>query len=98
MEFVIPSKIVKVWGLDGGEVLNIEWSISDDPHPHKYARTAEATDDGSRVGIHVCFGKKSFWLQRTRGNEQAIKIANTLYDLMTEEVVGNAAYEWDTTR
>ena len=33
--FTIPANIVREWGLVGGEIVNIEWSISNGPHLHQ---------------------------------------------------------------
>ena len=82
----------------GVEIINVEWSIMGGPHPNKYAAAAKDTDDGSRVGIRISLGDKYFWLNRTREPEKAIKIANTLYDLLTEQIIGNPDYVWDSTR
>jgi len=41
--FVIPKHIAEYWRLQSGSVVNVQWQVLDDIHPHAYAPMA---DDG----------------------------------------------------
>lgn len=66
-------------------------------HPNKFADTATLHDDASRVGIRVSkIGEeKGRWL--TRKDKSAVPLANTLYDLFTDKIVGHQ-YDWLPSR
>jgi len=51
--FVIPKQIAEYWRLQSGSVVNVQWQVLDDIHPHAYAPMARETDDGRRVDIRV---------------------------------------------
>jgi hypothetical protein len=51
--FVIPKHIAEYWRLQSGSVVNVQWQVLDDIHPHAYAQMARKSDDGRRVGIRV---------------------------------------------
>jgi hypothetical protein len=51
--FRIPKDVAECWGLQNGSIVNVQWQISDDTHPHAFAPMAKSTDDGRRVGIRV---------------------------------------------
>jgi hypothetical protein len=97
--FTIPKIIAEQWGLRSGSVVNVQWDVSVDFHRHAFAPMAKETDDGRRVGIRVFQTTPQFshehWI--VRNTEEAVAIANTLHDFLTDQIVGKS-YKWDSSR
>lgn len=96
-KITIPAQIEDKWALQHGSQITVQWDISDTMHPYKFAVTATLHDDASRVGIKVNkIGEENgIWLMRK--DESAVPLANTLYDLFTDKIVGNQ-YDWKPSR
>lgn len=97
--FRIPVHIAELWKLERGSVINVQWQITSDFHPHAFALLATKADDGRRVGIRLFTTIQNtsyeYWL--TRPSVEAIKLANTLHDFLTGQIVGKD-YHWDESR
>ena len=92
MMFVIPIKAARDWKLDIEPEINVLWDVANERHPHAYAPRSADHDDGRRVGIKVfkeVDGEtQELWLVRKLNHERGIKVANTVFDLMSGRVVG----------
>lgn len=99
VSFTIPKHVAKLWELQDGSIVNVEWQIAKDFHPHAFAPWATESDDGRRVGIRVFTTVRQttcdHWI--VRDTLEAIRIANTLHDLLTGEIIGKD-YEWQNSR
>lgn len=97
VKITIPAQTGDKWALKHGSQISVNWDISDTMHPHKFAVTATLHDDASRVGIKVNkIGEENgIWL--TRKDKSAVPLANTLYDLFTDKIVGHQ-YDWIPSR
>ena len=97
--FIIPKDVAECWGLQNGSMVNVQWQISDDTHPHAFAPMAKPTDDGRRVGIRVFKTIRQIpyehWIVRNK--PKAVPLANTLYDFLTGQIVGKD-YKWNDSR
>jgi hypothetical protein len=96
--FRIPKHIAELWKLQRGSVINVQWQITSDFHPHAFAPWATEAD-GRRVGIRIFTTIQNtiyeHWL--TRKSVEAIELANTLHDFLTGQIVGKD-YQWDKSR
>lgn len=97
--FTIPRPVAELWELQNGSIVNVQWDIARDFHPHAFSSQATKGDDGRRLGIRVFATvrgvKHDHWI--IRGTAAAVKVANTLYDLLTGKIVGKD-YKWCESR
>jgi hypothetical protein len=47
----ILMHVVKLWKLQHGSIINVQWQIASEFHLHAFALRATIADDGRRVGI-----------------------------------------------
>jgi len=80
-------------------MVNVQWQISDNTHPHAFAPMAKPTDDGRQVGIRVFKTIRQIpykhWIIRNK--PEAVLLANTLYDFLTGQIV-RKDYKWNDSR
>ena len=97
--FRIPTHIAKLWKLQHGSIINVQWQIASKFHPHAFTPRATIADDGRRVGIRIFstiqHATREHWI--IRDSVEATKVANTLYDFLTYKIVGKD-YEWNESR
>ena len=97
--FSVPPAVAKSWGLKSQSLINIRWDHRPESHPHLFAIEAGDDNEGKGVGIQLfktIDGKcHEHWLQREGAN--AVLLANTLYDLLRERIIGKS-YKWLPSR
>lgn len=97
--FTIPSQTAKEWRLGKNPIVNVQWDITSDTHPHVFAPMTQQTDDGRRAGIQLfkTIGNHYHRVWIVRNKPEAVPLANTLYDLFTLQIVGRP-YVWKPSR
>lgn len=85
--------------LEKRSVVFVQWQTQTTRHERAFAVEATDQDDGKGLGILVSTRVDSkecqTWL--TRKGRNAVRIADTLYDLLTDRIVGKD-YQWTADR